>query len=129
MPYRGPSENPAFAASLRLGRGKFASRLNSVRIVERKDVSKARTCGAPAASCSAKPSTTPAAATNVLEVTVPLSPPGSGPRHWFRRAEAFALQSAWNRQHEQWLTVGSTSRRYGPPHPGVFGKEAVSRCK
>src|SRR5258708_4737819 len=83
MPYRERSEKPAFSASPPWGGGNFASPLTSLRIVERKEVSKARTCAAPAASCSGKPSTTPAAATNVLEVTVPLSPPGSGPRHWF----------------------------------------------
>jgi len=117
MPYRERSEKPAFSASLRLRRGKFASPLNSVRIVERKDVSKARTCAAPAASCSAKPSTTPAAATNVLEVTVPLSPPGSGPRHWF---------AARKRSHSNPPGTGSTSNGW-PLAPQVGGTGPPTR--
>jgi hypothetical protein len=72
MRHRERSEKPAFPASLRLRRGEFASPLELFTDRERKDVSNARTCAAHAASCSAKPSTTPAAATNVLALTVPL---------------------------------------------------------
>src|ERR1700719_4383606 len=77
---------------------------------EREDVSNARTCAARAASCSAKPSTTPAAATNVLEVTVPLSPPTLG---WLPHLSFAAPQRAHKTSGadntEQWLTVDSKS--------------------
>jgi hypothetical protein len=124
MRLRERSEKPAFSASLRCVAASLPRQVELCADREREDVSNAGTCAARAASCSAKPSTTPAAATNVLAVTVPLSPPTLGCRAI--RLPRGGAQNPGADRTEQWLAVAKVRSTGPPPTPGVLEKEAVS---